>query len=133
MTIACYSLKRVAAGMLLSLALIACTLQVGAAAQSSPMLNKKELKLLLASAKTSADEQKLVSYYRAKAERLTIKSQDFAKQADFLATQPATIESKQGIACNCASHYRYFSKQYAREAREAEALAEKHEQLAREK
>src|SRR6266850_6260853 len=71
MTIACYSLKRVAAGMLLSLALIACTLQVGAAAQSSPMLNKKELKLLLASAKTSADKQKLVSYYRAKAERLT--------------------------------------------------------------
>jgi hypothetical protein len=131
MTIGYYGLKRVAIGVLFALALIACTVPVSVAAQSSPALNKKEFKLLLVSARTSADEQKLVSYYRAKAERLTIKSQDFAKQADFLATQPATIESKQGISCNCASHYRYFSKEYAREAKEAEALAAKHEQLVR--
>jgi len=117
-------------GTFLSLALLGFR-PTGAAAQNSPALSKKELKVLLASAKTPADEQKLASYYQAKAERLTAKSQDFAKQADFLATQPATIESKQGISCNCSSHYRYFSKEYGREAKEAEALAAQHRELAR--
>ena len=115
-------MERGIVGTFLSLALLGFR-PTGAAAQNSPALSKKELKVLLASAKTPADEQKLASYYQAKAERLTAKSQDFAKQADFLATQPATIESKQGISCNCSSHYCYFSKEYGREAKEAEALA----------
>ena len=50
-------------------------------------------------------------------------------EADHLATQPATIESKQGISCNCTAHYRYFSKLYAQEAKDAEMLAAHHEQL----
>ena len=50
-----------------------------------------------------------------------------------LAKQPATIESKQGISCNCTSHYRYFSKVYAKEAQESEALAAQHEKLAQER
>lgn len=123
--------ERVVARRLVSLALLACIQPAGALAQNTQTLSKKELKVLLASAKTSSDEQKLASHYRAQAERLNAKSQDFAKHADFLATQPATIESKQGISCNCTSHYRYFSKQYAQEAKEAEALAQQHEQLAR--
>jgi hypothetical protein len=58
--------------------------------------------------------------------------EEFAKQAEILATQPATIESKQGISCNCPSHFRYFSKLYAQEAAEAEAEAERRERLAQE-
>ena len=112
-----------------SLVLLSCALVVGVDAQTSSGLSKKELKTLLASANTPADHQRLAAYYRDKAQRLTEKAQKFSAQADQLATQPATIESKQGISCNCASHYRYFSKLYAREAKDSEMLAARHEQL----
>jgi len=109
--------------------LLSCALVGGAVAENSPSLSKKEVKTLLATAKTSADHQRLAAYYRTQAQRLTAKAQEFSAQADYLATQPATIESKQGISCNCASHYRYFAKQYAQEAKESETLAAQQEQL----
>ena len=105
-----------------------CTLVVPAVAQTPPSLSKKELKTLSA---TTAGQERLAAYYRDKAEHLRAKAQEFAVQADYLATQPATIESKQGISCNCTSHYRYFSKVYAQEARDAKTLAAKHDQLSK--
>ncbi len=106
----------------------ACTVVVPAIGQTPPSLSKKELKTLSA---TPADQERLAAYYRDKAEHLRAKAQEFSAQADYLATQPATIESKQGISCNCTSHYRYFSKVYAQEARDAETLAAQHEQLSK--
>jgi hypothetical protein len=101
------------------------------AAETSGTLSKKELKNLAAS-RNPADQQKLAEYYKDKSHGLTTKSEEFAKQAEILAKQPATIESKQGISCNCPSHFRYFSKLYAQEAAEAQAEAERHERLAQE-
>ncbi|SRR6266849_1716706 len=112
------------------LALLASTVVIGAAAQTPPSLSKKELKTLLATAKTPADEERLAAYYRDQAQRLKAKAQEFSAEADYLATQLATIESKQGISCNCTSHYRYFSNLYVRESKDAEALAAQHDQLA---
>lgn len=112
------------------LALLACTVVVAAAAQTAPSLSKKELKTLLSTAKTPADQKRLAEYYRDKAQQMMAKAQEFSAQADYLATQPATIESKQGISCNCTSHYRYFAKQYAQEATDAKKLAAEHDQLA---
>jgi hypothetical protein len=110
------------------LVLLARTLVVPAVAQTPPSLSKKEMKTLSA---TPANHERLAAYYREKAEHLRAKAQEFAAQAGYLATQPATIESKQGISCNCTSHYRYFSKVYAQEAKDAETLAAKHDQLSR--
>jgi hypothetical protein len=101
------------------------------AAEKSGALSKKELKNLTASG-NPADQQTLAKYYKDKAHRLTIQSEEFAKQAEILAKQPATIESKQGTSCNCPSHFRYFSKLYAQEAAEAQAEADRHERLAQE-
>jgi len=112
----------------LSLALLACTVVVRAAAETPASLSKKELKTMSA---TPADQERLAAYYREKAEHLRAKAQEFAAQADYLATQPATVESKQGISCNCMSHYRYFSKLYLQEAKDAETLAAQHEQLSK--
>lgn len=111
----------------ISLALLACTVGTRAVAQTPPSLSKKELKTLSA---TPAGQERLAAYYREKAQHLSAKAREFSAQADYLATQPATIESKQGISCNCTSHYRYFSKLYAQEAKDAEMLAAQHEQLA---
>jgi hypothetical protein len=124
-----HNVGRLVASAVVSLVLLSCALVAGAGAETSPGLSKKELKTLLASASTPADHQRLAAYYRDKAQRLTEKAQKFSAQADQLATQPATMESKQGISCNCASHYRYFSKVYAREAKDSEMLAARHEQL----
>ncbi|SPE35138.1 exported hypothetical protein [Candidatus Sulfotelmatobacter sp. SbA7] len=109
------------------LVLAACTAAVPAVGQASTHLSKKELKALSAS---PAGQERLAAYYRDKAQHLRAKAEEFSAQADYLATQPATVESKQGISCNCTSHYRYFSKLYAQEAKDAETLAAKYHQLA---
>ena len=109
------------------LALFAVTLVVQVTAQTPASLSKKELKTLSA---TPSGHERLAAYYRDKAQHLREKAQEFSAHADHLAMQPATIESKQGISCNCTSHYRYFSKLYAQEAKDADALAAHHEQLA---
>jgi hypothetical protein len=120
--------ERVAILTLVSIALLAHASP--AAAENSLALSKKELKTLLATARTPADQQRLAAYYHDKAKRRTAKARDFSAQADILAKQPATVESKQGISCNCTSHYRYFSKLYAQEAKDSETLAAQHDQLA---
>ena len=119
---------RLAALMTLSLALLAGTVVVQAAPETPASLSKKEMKTLSA---TPANHERLAAYYREKAEHLRAKAKEFAAQADYLATQRATIESKQGISCNCPSHYRYFSKLYAQEAKDAETLAAQYEQLSK--
>ena len=122
---------------LMTLVVVSFVLSCGAlvtqaAAETSPSLTKKELKALSATASTPADHHRLAEYYRNKAQQLTAKAQEFSAEADRFATQPATVESKQGISCNCPSHYRYWSKQYAQEARESEMLAARHDQLTQE-
>jgi hypothetical protein len=122
------------------LAVLACTVVVRAVAQTPPSIStkelrtlsisKKELKTLLATAKTPADQERLAAYYRDKAQHLRAKAQEFSDQADSMAGLPLVLESKRGIGCQCAFHYRYFSKLYAQEAKDAEALAAQHHQLA---
>jgi hypothetical protein len=117
-------------GRVVTLAAIFLAVLVGAAAQTPPSMSKKELKTLLATAKTPADQERLAAYYQDKAQLLRAKAQEFSAQADSMAGLPAVLESKQGIGCRCAFHYRYFSKLYAQEAKDTEALAAKHRQLA---
>jgi hypothetical protein len=126
-----HGLGRLATLTAIFLALLAGTVVVRADAQAPPSLSKKELKTLSASA-VPADQERLAAYYRDRAQRLRAKAQEFSAQADSLANQPATVESKQGISCNCTAHYRYFANLYAQEARDAEALAAQHAQLAQE-
>jgi hypothetical protein len=88
--------KRVVGWTVVAFALLGCSLSV--AAEKSETLSKKEVKNLAASS-NPADQQTLADYYKDKAHGLTTKSEEFAKQAEILAKQPATIESKQGISC----------------------------------
>jgi len=92
---------------------------VGAIAQTAPTLSKKEVKTLLTTAKTPADQERLAAYYRDKASDLRAKAQQFAARAESMQGLPAVYESKQGIACQCAFHYRYFSQLYRQEAKDA--------------
>ena len=87
--------------VVLSLVVLSGALGIEATAETSASLSKKELKTLLTTAKTPADHQRITAYYRSKSQRLTAKALEFSAEADRLATQPATVESKQGISCNC--------------------------------
>ena len=93
-------------------------------------LTKKEVKAL-SKAQNAADQRKVAAYYHEKALELTEKSHHFAAYGEYLQRQPMTAESKRGIACECAFHYRYFSKVYAQQAERAEAQAVEHYQLAK--
>jgi hypothetical protein len=104
---------------------------VAAVAETNPALSKKDLKTLLATANTPTDHEKIAAYYHEKAMHLNAKAQEFSAQANTLATQPATIESKQGISCLSASHFRYWAKIYTEEAKNSEALATQHDQIAK--
>jgi hypothetical protein len=120
---------RLATSGAIFLALLVCTFVVQVTAQTPASYSKKELKALSA---IPSGHERLAAYYRDKAQHLREKAQEFSIQADYLATQPATIESKQGISCNCTGHYRYFSKLYAQDAKDADAMVAYHEQLAEE-
>jgi len=121
----------------LSLVLFSLALVPGAVADTSPSLTKKELKTLLAAAKTPADHARLAAYYRDAAQHLRAQEQEYSAEAASLATQPAAVEgkctrsflSKQGTSCNSASHYSYFAKECAKKAKDAEALAAQQQQL----
>ncbi|MGO9864665.1 MAG: hypothetical protein ACLPLR_13725 [Terriglobales bacterium] len=104
---------------------------LAAVAETNPALSKKDVKALLASANTPADHEKIASYYHEKALHLNAKAKELSAQADFLATQPATVESKQGISCLSTSHFRYWAKIYTEEAKNSEALATQHDQIAK--
>ncbi len=121
----------------LSMVLFSCILLPGAAADMSASLTKKELKTLLATAKTPADHARLAAYYRNKAQHLRQEEQEYSAQAASLATQPTAVEgkcsrsflSKQGTSCNSASHYKYFAEESAKKAKDAEAMAAQQQQL----
>ena len=117
------------AAMLIALLVLGSSLSFAqGTAPSTEPLSKQELKELVANAKTSADHQKLSTYYQDKAQRLRAKSQEFSAQADKMKGQPS-LESKQGISCNCEAHYRYFANLYAQQAQDAEVLAAKQDTL----
>ena len=113
------------------LALLYGVSPAGADADDGSRLSGKQLKGLLATARTAEDHQRIAAYYRDQAQRLSAEAQEFSERAAYLATQPATIESKQGIGCNCTSHYRYFSKIYSQQAREFEQKAAQEEEVVR--
>jgi hypothetical protein len=78
-------------GMLVSVLmalLFGCLAQTLTAA-SEHHLTKKELKALIANAKTSEDHQKVAAYYRAEAKRLRADAQEHKQWADIYAKGPA--------------------------------------------
>jgi hypothetical protein len=66
-----------------SLAALACSVNGSGGELTNP--DEREWNTLLVTAKTPADQHKLVAYYHEKAHQLAAKAQDFAEHADLLA------------------------------------------------
>jgi hypothetical protein len=120
--------------MIVFLTLLSLAPAYSAAAENNSMLSKKDLKELLANAKTPAEHQKIATYYRQKAQRLNDSSKQHSELAATYAKNPpfAALEAKHGIAFGQgATHCRYWAKRDAEEATKAEAIAARHEALAK--
>ena len=95
-----------------------------------PTLSRKEVKVLTKSAKSREDHQKLAVYYRQRAERLRDKSQEHEDMAAAYANR-TVFEPKSSFSGGQLGHCRFFAEFFARKAKEADALAEVHEHLAK--
>ena len=103
-------------------------------AQNNPTINKKELKVLLKTAKEPAEHQKIAAYYRQEAARLNQTAKEHEELATIYKQAPPNpaMESKHGSAVEGTSHCNRWAELAREQAKESEALAVLHEGMAKE-
>ncbi|MGA7791898.1 MAG: hypothetical protein WCA19_02590 [Candidatus Acidiferrales bacterium] len=107
---------------------------VAMAAKNKSALSKKELKVLLRTAKEPPEHRKIADYYRQEAQRLTADAKEHTELAEIYAKNPPfpAMEAKHGSSFGQgASHCRLWAQLDAEQAKEAEALALLHEDMAK--
>lgn len=117
-----------------SLALLSFAPAYSVAAGKTPNLSRKELKVLLRTAKEPVEHRKIAEYYQQEAQRLTASSKEHSELAEIYSKNPPfpAMEAKHGDAFGQgASHCRKFAQLQADAAKEAEALAGLHEEMAK--
>ena len=117
------------------IALLGLFLGTARAAQTAQPkhLNKKQVKELIATAKSSADHMQLAAYYKAEADRLDAEAQEHEEFA--VAYRKSTASQAAGMknpmAPNTAAHCEFFAKTVHEAAKSARELATAHEQMAK--
>lgn len=101
------------------------------AVDNSSSLSKKELKTLIATAKTPAEHRRLVAYYQQQAGELRKKAKEHEDMAALYKQNPLPYEGKFAYGTVGFSHCRTFADLFDKQAREAEALASLHEDMAK--
>ena len=96
-----------------------------------PVVSKKELKVLLKTAKEPVDHQKIAAYYRHEAQRLRLSAREHQEWGDIYAKGPAGAESKHPGMTNGAPHCHKWADLEEQEAKEADALAAEHDEMAK--
>jgi len=99
------------------------------AAGQRPSLSKKEVKALIASAKTKEDHLKLADYYKAETERLEAAAKDHDEMAEMYRKNPTPMAVKHPEAIG-EGHCHEMARRYREAAAKAQELAAMHEQLA---
>ena len=102
--------------------------------ENKPVVTKKEFKTLLKTAKEPSEHLKIAEYYRQEAARLTASSKEHAELAKTYTKSPPylAMEAKRGDTFGQgASHCNKWAELQAEEAKEAEALATLHEDMAK--
>lgn len=113
-------------GTLLS---IAAALALAQPAGQTQGLTRKELKGLIASAKTAADHERIAVYYRAQAQQLEAKHREHEEDLAEYYRNPSRYPSKYPTM---GDHCRSLAGYYKMAVERAANLAEIHEKLARE-
>jgi len=122
------------AALIVSLAMLSLSPAYSVAEDKTPVISKKELKVLLKTAKEPADHQKIAEYYRQKGQELSASAKEHWEMAETYAKGPrfAAMGPKQaGSFGQGASHCRRWAQLDEQEANEAAALATLHEDMAK--
>lgn len=111
------------------LALLTFVRTFSVTAGSKPTLTKKELKALIASAKTKDDHQKLVDYYNAEAQRLQAEAADHEEMAEAYKKNPMPMTGKYPGNFR-EGHCHEMARGFREAATQAKELAAMHEDMA---
>lgn len=98
------------------------------AEQEKPALTKKELKALIANAKTPDDHRKIAAYYRRESVSLAEKQREHQEDLAEYYRNPSRYSSKYPTM---GDHCRQLAGYYGLAAKEVQTLAEMHEELAK--
>jgi len=118
----------------LALVLASSLLSTFAVASGNQVITKKEFKTLLKTAKEPVEHKKIAAYYRQEAARLTASAKEHEELAEVYAKNPPfpALEAKHGTAFGLgASHCKRWAELSAEQAKEADALATMHEEMAK--
>ena len=99
-------------------------------AQQTPQLSKKEVKVLIATARTSADHEKIAAYYRAEGQRLKADQQDHQEMLEAYLKNPSSHPIPKWPTME--QHCRNLIVYYGKAAQQAFALEDLHDQMAKE-
>jgi len=102
------------------------------AAQSAARLTKKEVKALVANAKTPEDHMKLARHFKQEADRLEAEAKEHDELAQEYRRSPSAMAMKMPMSGRSAEHCEYFAKSTREAAKAARELAAAHEQMAKE-
>ena len=112
--------------------LAAVTADVGSAAeQQKAILSSKQLKALVATAKTPADHLKLARHYAATADKHEADAKEHMALAAEYRRSPRVSEIKRPMAGDTAAHCEYYAEHCRKAAQEMRTLAKMHEEMAK--
>lgn len=100
------------------------------ATKQTQELSKKEVKLLIANARTPEDHERLAAYFRAEGERLKAEQQEHREMLDAYLKNPTSHPIPKWPTLG--EHCRDLVFYYGRAAEQAFALANLHDQMAKE-
>lgn len=123
--------KRAAATSMVLAALIVASTGQAPAAESKGELKSREVKALVANAKTPADHLKLARHYTAMAAKHDAEAQEHEALAAEYTRDPRLGASKHPMAGNTAEHCKYFAEHCRKAAKEMQAMAAAHEEMAK--
>ena len=105
--------------------------QIGGAQSPGKPLTKKQLAVLVATAKTAADHRKLAQHYRAVAAKHEAEAKEHAELAVKYRANPTPSESKRPGAPDTASHCLTYAEHCRKAAKTMSEMAEMHEEMAK--
>jgi len=100
------------------------------AVEQKGTISKKELKVLLITARTPADYRRIANFYQQEARRLIEKSKYHERMAAVYQNNPLPYEGKFPYGSIGLSHCRYWTRLYAEQAKEADLFGAIHDDMA---
>ena len=123
--------KRAIASSMVLAALIVVSVPPASAVEMKGMMKPKEVKALVATAKTPADHMRLARHYAAMADQHEAEAKDHEALAEEYGRNPQLGASKHTMSPNTAEHCKYFAEHCHKAAAEMRSMATAHEEMAK--